>query len=461
MSKIADYLTPEQAAEQLLATARELNTDEIASVRNLAFVPNPHELYFLASRAALPLEDISAFAVDMDGTSTTTEPLALHALEYMVRRVTGRTAKSQWKGLDKRKDVPFVVGSSNFRHTEFLLKRYANAVSRDAFRDSFFEALLWTLANMDDHQRREDVRLNALNCGLAPLLEDPAFREVTDKATVDDANCPRLFAKFVEKYGDLFHPRHFTAEVSAAMDIYYHRYHSILKQIEEGKSDELAREFLGNAGVRLVAPMAGYGIFLCLVKGWLTDEAVELAAVLRAAHADNGAVNEADKDVFLKLIRHFNRCPAKISLVTASIAYEAHAVMEEVMHVVREEVAGWPVSDTLKDTLRDHLAGGLSVFDGFVTASDSSEARLKPHRDLYSVALHQMSIPRDSYAQCVAIEDTEPGIIPARAAGFGTAVALPNRDTTGQNYEKASVIVRGGLPELILDKHLLLDLRVV
>ena len=34
----------------------------------------------------------------MDGTSTTTEPLALHSLEYMVRRFTGHMEKSDWEG---------------------------------------------------------------------------------------------------------------------------------------------------------------------------------------------------------------------------------------------------------------------------------------------------------------------------------------------------------------------------
>ena len=52
--------------------------------------------------------------------------------------------------------------------------------------------------------------------------------------------------------------------------------------------------------------------------------------------------------------------------------------------------------------------------------------------------------------------DTEPGILSARAAGFGVSVALPNHDTSQQNYEKASVVLHGGLPELVLDKKFLL-----
>jgi beta-phosphoglucomutase-like phosphatase (HAD superfamily) len=55
------------------------------------------------------------------------------------------------------------------------------------------------------------------------------------------------------------------------------------------------------------------------------------------------------------------------------------------------------------------------------------------------------------------LEDTEPGIIALRAAGIGCAVALPNRDTSRQDYSAATVIIEGGLPELILIHNLLLS----
>ena len=43
-----------------------------------------------------------------------------------------------------------------------------------------------------------------------------------------------------------------------------------------------------------------------------------------------------------------------------------------------------------------------------------------------------------------------------RAAGIGCAIALPNRDTRRQDYTAAAEVVRGGLPELILARNLLL-----
>jgi beta-phosphoglucomutase-like phosphatase (HAD superfamily) len=66
-----------------------------------------------------------------------------------------------------------------------------------------------------------------------------------------------------------------------------------------------------------------------------------------------------------------------------------------------------------------------------------------------------MSIAKSDYRFCIGLEDTEPGIIALRAAGIGCAVALPNRDTQRQDYTAATMIVRGGLPELILRRNLL------
>jgi hypothetical protein len=152
---------------------------------------------------------------------------------------------------------------------------------------------------------------------------------------------------------------------------------------------------------------------------------------------------------------HFQRRPAKLALVTASIAHEAHAVMQEVVRGLARQVRDWPVSADLRERLAGHLADYRAVFDGLATASDAHEARLKPHRDLYTIALAQMSIPPADYGRCVGLEDTEPGIVALRAAGIGCAIALPNRDTHGQDHRAAVRIVRGGLPELILGHNLL------
>ncbi len=457
MEKLARYLNPKEASALLAEMAQETGSTEIAVVRNLDYIPTPFELYVLAPKVTARLDRIAAFAVDMDGTSTTTEPLALHSLEYMVRRFTGKLTTTEWAGLDPVKDYPHVIGNSNFRHTEFLLDRYGEAVDRSAFGSAFLESLLWTLSVMDDRQRRSDIVQNAINCGLSDMLDDPAFKAIAAQGCIDNQNVATYAEPFVTKYSSSFDTSNRSAIVSAALDIYYARYHSILKRMENGEGAHLSKELLGDGKRNLVEPMPGYGVFIALIKGWLGDDAGELYDELKA-YLPAGSVDERNARERLKrLAKRFSNSPAKIALVTASIAYEAHSCMKEVFRVLQEQVQSWPVSDSRKAELTEKLSDYRAVFDGFVTASDSSEARLKPHRDLFSISLYQMSIPNSDYCRCIGLEDTEPGIIALRAAGVGCAVALPNHDTSRQDYQAASHVVKGGLPELILQHNLCLE----
>lgn len=460
MSELAEYLTPEESAEFVKEMAGDLGISEFAVVRNLDYVFSPSEVYPLAPRVTGGLDRIVAFAVDMDGTSTTTEPLALHALEYMVRCFTGKMTEREWPGLDPKKDYPYVIGNSNFRHTEFLVRRYGADLNHEALRRAFFESMLWTLANMEDRQRRKDVRLNATMCGVGAVLQDPRFSALAAGGTIDEENVGREVEPFISRYGASFKYDTPSELVSAALDIYYTRYHSILRKVEAGGGRTLSSELLGEGGRRLIEPMPGYAVFIALIKGWLGDDAAdlygELTRGLSGKHLVELPSEEESRGKLASLARRFREDPAKIGLVTASIAYEAHAVVKEVFAVMREQVADWPVSDETKRELGKRFGDYLSVYDGFVNASDSSEARLKPHRDLFSIALYRMSVAKEDYSRCVGLEDTEPGIIALRAAGVGCAVALPNRDTSGQDYRAASRVMHGGLPELILRHNMLL-----
>lgn len=449
MGELVRYMRLQEAASFSQTVAQELDADEIAIVRNLDYIFSPVELYPLAPKISGDLGRIAAFAVDMDGTSTTTEPLALHALEYMVRRFTGRMSVSEWAGLDEEKDYPFVIGNSNFRHAEFLIERYKQWINLLALRQAFFEALLWTAASVPDPQRVDSVKKNAVNCGVGAVLTDPVFLRAVEGG-LSGVDASEVAGRLVEKYGSLFRTDNFPALVSAALDIYYARYHFILQQVESGCGETLSRELLGADGHLLIEPMPGYAVFVALVKGWLGDEAWELCPVLRPNPSD------AERTRLTRLARRFSERPAKLALVTASIAYEAHAVVGEVFRVMREQVCDWPLKDHKKRELVDRFSDYREVYDAFVTASDSSEARLKPHRDLYSIALYQMAIPRAEYGLCVGLEDTEPGIVSLRAAGVGCAVALPNHDTSRQNYQAAAVVVHGGLPAFVLDWNAML-----
>src|SRR5512136_1933660 len=102
--KPSSSVAPRDLPEVLRGLGEELGATEFARVPNLDYIYSPFELYPLAPHVRPPLERIAAFAVDMDGTSTTTEPLALHSLEYMVRRFTGRPTRADWPGLDPQLD---------------------------------------------------------------------------------------------------------------------------------------------------------------------------------------------------------------------------------------------------------------------------------------------------------------------------------------------------------------------
>ena len=459
--KLAEYLTVADAPEELAQLAGRLGVREFARVRNLEHIYSPYELYPLAPHVRPPLSRIAAFAVDMDGTSTTTEPLALNALEYMVRRFTGLLSPADWPGLDPVKDYPHVIGNSNYRHTEFLVGRYRNRLDMAALRQGFFEALVWTLASMTDPQRRRDVAGTAVTCGLQEMLKDASFRKLV-ASPIEAADAARAVEPLLARWGAAFRCDHDGEIVRAALDIYYMRYHSIMRRIERGEGGSLSRELLGEAGRNLIEPMPGYDVFVPLVRGWLGDEVDALYEPLREAllahpgPTHSRAEFDAWRPRLRSLAARFRAAPARLALVTASIAYETHVSMAEVFRVMGERVGAWPVPAGVRERVASGLADYRACFDGFVNASDACEHRLKPHRDLYSLALHQMSIPNTDYASCVGLEDTEPGIISLRAAGVGCAVALPNHDTSGQDYAAATEVVRGGLPELILARNLLL-----
>lgn len=464
MEPLARYFDARQAGTIIADELRtRLDTDEFVAVRNIDYVLSPFQIYPLAPVVRPPLPRIAAFAVDMDGTSTTTEPLALHALEYMVRRCTGRLTREQWAGLDPKLDHPFVIGNSNFRHTEFLLGRYRDAMNATAFRDAFFEALTWTLASMTDEQRRKEVRVHARNCGLADLLADADFRRLTSAGPLDPDAAGRACVPFVARFGPAFRCDNMGETVAAMLDIYYMRYHWIMQRIEAGQGQALSRELLGEAGRLLIEPMPGYDVFIPLIKGWIGEaDAAPLYDMIRSGlSADVRGEGDIGIDGVRKLTRIFTANPARLALVTASIAFETHATMREICRVMALRVRDWPVSSACKERVLAGIADYRAPFDAFINASDACEHRLKPHPDLYSLALAQMAIPKADYSLCVGLEDTEPGIIALRTAGIGCAVGLPNHDTSRQDFQAAATVVRHGLPEVILSHGCFLNLAEV
>ena len=430
------FVTPAEAGRLLADRAEAANVEQVAVVRNPDYVGWPFDLYPLANRHTGPLDRLVAVVKDMDGTTTTTEPLCLHSLEFMVRVLTDRPTKQQWAGFDRDRDLPHVIGNSTTRHVEYLIDTYGPEARPESFARGYLRAVGWTLAHGRDPGREREVRQTAVHFGLADSLEELAGGQTVE---LPAGLADRLMASRSET-------------VRAAIDVYYARYHEILAAIDAGRGSELAADLLGEGARRLVAPMPGAGAFVAMVKGWLGDEAGGLYDLL-AASLDAPA---GSRDQLAALGRRFATEPAKVAVVTSSIAYEAGIVLREVFAVIREELADWPVSAGLRQRLLAGFAEPATCYDAIVTASDSAEIRLKPHRDLYSIALHALGVGPVDYGRVIGFEDSESGLIAIRAAGVGLCVAVPFAETAGHDLSAASIVLHKGLPEALLRHGLFL-----
>jgi hypothetical protein len=232
--------------------------------------------------------------------------------------------------------------------------------------------------------------------------------------------------------------------VRGGIEIYYARYHQILQGIARGGGRELAALLLGDATRRLIEPMPGVGLFLATAKGLLNGEIAGLVL-------DHLGIAPTGRERYLAAADRFAREPAKIAIVTSSIRYEAEIVLGELFNVLREQVADWPLPQAARERLRELFAGPAACYDAIITASDSSEIRLKPHRDLYSIALHRLGLLPDHFGEVLGLEDSESGVIAIRAAGVGLAVAVPFAQTLGHNLEAAARVNADGLPQVMLE----------
>jgi len=213
--------------------------------------------------------------------------------------------------------------------------------------------------------------------------------------------------------------------------------------------------------MRIMEPVEISAELLALIKGWLDEGTESLFDELVETIPDNASCGEIQdqKDNFLRLCKIFQKKPLKVAVVTSSIEYEAKIVLKQVFRVLQKQIEKWEISKSLKEILLQQFSDYSNIYDGFVTASDSSEIRLKPHRDLYSIALHQLGIPKENFDQVIGFEDSESGTIAIRAAGIGLSCAVPFADTSGHDLSAAVFILDNGLPEAILKHNLFLKAR--
>jgi hypothetical protein len=498
MHKIPKFASVNDGLDFLRKTLTRLGAGEVALVRNPSYIYSPIEVYPLAPKVTAPLKRLAGIVKDMDGTTTTTEPLCLHSLEWMVREITGRKTAGVWPGLDHARDYPHIIGNSTTKHVEYLLLAYADAFDPSACLEAYLRAAAWTLSQGRDAGRRREVLANISALGLEGILSDAEFRALAGLAGSGDAAAGRSDAAVgrpdaavgrsdaaagangserppydpavVDAFAGRAAPAHLpgfrvqtlTDRVRAGVDIYYMRYHVILGDIADGRGAQRAAEVLGSSGGRLIEPMPGVGAFLAAVKGWLGEDlglfAEEMCAHVRARNPAVGEdVLRGAPERLAALGRYLSRHPVPVAVVTSSISYEAEIVLGEVFSILRQQIENWPVAQAKKDALLPRFASPHALYDAMITASDSSEIRLKPHRDLYSIALHTMGLTHDDLPYVAGFEDSESGVTAIRAAGVGLSVAVPFADTAGHDLSAAACILPGQLPEALVVRNCFLE----
>jgi hypothetical protein len=162
------------------------------------------------------------------------------------------------------------------------------------------------------------------------------------------------------------------------------------------------------------------------------------------------------KQRFVRGARAFAESPAPVALVTSSGRYEVDVVIPVVFEGLREEVATWPVGEATRTRVLEAFGDYEQFYAAIVTASDSHEIRLKPYRDLYSIALQQLGLDAAGAEQVVGFEDTEPGIVASRAAGVGMPCAVPFEGTLTHDFSAAAHVLHGGVTEALVGYALFL-----
>jgi beta-phosphoglucomutase-like phosphatase (HAD superfamily) len=428
-------------------------SSEFVIVDNPSYIHPKFEIFPLAGKNKTPLNKVVATVMDMDGTTTTTEVLCIHSLEYMVRCISGRMSTTNWSGLDNVKDYPNIIGNSTTKHVEYLISTYQNKIVKFEAQKAFIEAAIWTLIYGKDQGRKSEVTNNLVSLGVSELLSDKSLIKFQSiKITKNTFNDLVKYA--IKKYAAIVALNRPDDFVRVGIDIYYKHYHELLQRLLMGESQKIISELHLEKGKHLIEPMPAVGIYLAIVKGLLGEDAAIFSDYLVRIITKNNSKMKLDAEKLsehLKMLGiHFLKNPLKIAVVTSSILYEADIVLREVFKAIQDEIKTWQLPSQRKRKLIKVFSDYKSFYDSVITANDSSEIRLKPHRDLYSMALYKLSIDKKDFNKVIGFEDSESGLIAMRAAGIGNCVAVPFAQTSGHNFKAASLIANNGVADILV-----------
>ncbi len=441
------------------------NDGEYVIISNPEYIFPEKEIYRLAPKSLLPVDHIEAVLMDMDGTTTTTEELCIHSLEYAVRQISGLEKPRDWAGLDRNEDYPHIIGNSTTKHVEYLISKYGSKAKPDSLKKSFLFAALWTLVYSRDMNRINEVKAN-IKKFLPQKSADLLLSFETDKKTAHKDVFEKIVKSTTKKLKDKLQIEGKDDVVRATIDIYYQRYHQILHRIKKGEAGKLQKELGLSTGKSLIEPMQGTAVFLPLIKGYFGAEAGKLLEYLMEEYrhkdpAFDGAESiDTYRENLSRIGKHFEDHPSKVAVVTSSISYEAEIVLAQLFSELRNIFESFKISSKRKKIILEKFSSPHNFYDAVITATDSSEIRLKPHRDLYSIALYKIGVPKSGFANVIGLEDSQSGTVAIRAAGVGKSIAVPFAHTQGHNLSGAALIADGGLPEIILKHNLFLKQNI-
>ncbi|MBI1318203.1 MAG: hypothetical protein GC168_04520 [Candidatus Hydrogenedens sp.] len=446
-------MNAEQAMEELRRQG-----GEFIVLENLAGVYPPFDLVPLAPKYARVPGKLLAVLFDMDGTTTLTEDICMYSLDYAYRRMAANPdGTTNFPGLSHEQDYPHIIGRSASKNAEYLLQAYGHLCVDASFKRAYLKAAAWNLNPNRDALRRAETQATLVMTGGGAILEDPAFLALVAHTAHDPLPEDALDAvQEVQGWVDSLCLDHHEDRLRAGLEIYYERLHSYFHWITQGRGSEVARDVYGDAGRAAIAPLPGIGVAFALARGWMLPEEVEPFAHY-LSEVSSVPLTEEGLARFEATARWTARNKVMVALVTSSGLYEATTVLHEVFHGLRLETEMWPVSPERRAFYRDKFETAQAFYDTIVTADNSHEIRLKPYRDLYTIAAQQLGIKPSQLKNVVGFEDTWAGITAQRGGGIGVPCAVPFEGTTGHDFQSAAHVFTKGVPQALLEHGLFLE----
>ncbi|MBI2421923.1 MAG: hypothetical protein HYV27_03755 [Candidatus Hydrogenedentes bacterium] len=385
------------------------------SLPNTVSAYPPHELYPLAHPAKGPVARLQAVLLDMDGTLVYTEPLYLGILEGVARALGVGAA---WKGFDAVQDYPRLIGNSVTTHLHYVIAYCSEHFAPACFVPEVARSLRANAAHAMNCDRAEETRHHMRVLGL----------EHGDA----EAWCATWTVAPPEAMGVEW-------RLAGATEIYYAALAEALTQMEPGGD--------GGNGIRLAEGLAP---FLALISGAMhpvrLEEAALLAGILNADHPGEVACRGDDAIAMAATIA---RDQPRIGVVTSATGLEARAILGGICKELTRQIGTWPLEDAKRERLLARCANAEALFETITTASESYEHRLKPHPDLYRIALGKLGAGESILEETLVFEDSEAGTVAAGAAGIRHVCALATEQTRHHRYPQASWMCSGGFGEVV------------